>query len=104
MSTTANITKRQAEGVLAAVKRQCAAWLDDNGNGPALMRDWDWTGYGGARWSVVWEEGPYDWAYLFPFGGIEEEFGFRVKDVSSAIPVGFYAEAITSWAIGIYPS
>jgi hypothetical protein len=102
-TTRKNPTKAEATKVLTAVKRAFKPWLDGN-DGPTLIENWDWTGTGGTRWSVVWEEGPYEWAYLFPFGGIDEEFGFRVADVSSAIPAGFYSEAITSWAIGLYES
>ncbi len=98
---TRHPTKAQATKVLNAVKRQHRAYLTDRCQ-PKLMRDWDFLGYGSTRWSIVWEEGPYDWAYLFPYGGIEPEFGFRLADVSAAIPEGFYAEAITSWAIGLY--
>ncbi len=95
-------TKAQATKVLNAVKKQCAAWIDEGDTGPKLVRDWDWTGHGSARWSIVWEEGPYQWSYLFPFGGIDEEFGFKLPDVSAAIPEGFYSEAITGWAIGLF--
>ena len=100
-ATRNNPTKAEATKVLNAVRRAFRPWLDGD-NGPKLLRDWDWSGNGGTRWSIVWEEGPYCWTYLFPFGGIDEEFGFKVPDVSAAMPDGFYAEAITSWAIGLY--
>lgn len=108
MTTTKrrNPTKAEATKVLSAVRRAFKPWLDGN-DGPKLIENWDWLGAGAdytTRWSIVWEEGPFEWAYLFPFGGIDSEFGFRVKDVSEAIPDGFYSEAITSWAIGLYES
>jgi|PlaIllAssembly_1097288.scaffolds.fasta_scaffold01795_13 hypothetical protein len=107
MNTTKrkNPTKAQATKVLNALKRQRAAYIDGPDSGPKLVENWDWLGNGSdyiARWSIVWEEGPYEWSYLFPFGGIDEEFGFHVANVSDAIPEGFYSEAITSWAIGLY--
>jgi hypothetical protein len=103
--TSKRITKAQAQKFLTAVRKQCKAALptgSDLRGGPTLVKDWDWSGYGAAPWSIVWEEGPYDWAILFPYGGIEEEFGCRVADVSANLPEGFYAEAITSWAVGLY--
>lgn len=103
MTARKNPTKRQAEKVLTAVKKAFAPWLDKDGNGPVLKENWDWFGHGNpTRWSIVWEEGPYQWTYLFPFGGRDEEFGFKIADVSDAIPAGFYAEAETGWAIGLY--
>lgn len=102
--TRKNPTKAEATKVLNAVKRAFRPWLDGS-DGPKLLENWDWLGHGNpARWSIVWEEGPFEWAYLFPFGGRDEEFGFRVADVSEAIPDGFFSEAITSWAIGLYES
>lgn len=96
-------TKAQATKVLNALRRQCAAWIDEGDTGPELKRDWDWTGSGDpARWSIVWEEGPFQWSYLFPFGGRDEEFGFKLADVSDAVPEGFFVEAITSWAVALY--
>lgn len=99
---TPQITKRQAEQFLRALRKQCHVEPDSK-YGPKLVEDWDWTGYGGAKWSIIWEEGPFQWTYLFPYGGVEEEFGLKVPDVSERLPAGFYAEAITSWAIGLYP-
>jgi hypothetical protein len=101
------LTREQAEQVVAAVRRQVAGDCTDDefrkafGDGPQLMENWDYLGDGGHRWAVVWEEGPFEWAHLFPYGGIEEEFGFRLADVSAAIPDGWYSEAITSWSVGL---
>lgn len=100
-SEMASVTKREAEKFLRALKKQRAAWIDDDSKGPELLEDWDWTGYGGFRWSIVWEEGPYDWSDLFPFGGVDEEFGGRIADVSEGLPETLYAESITGWAVGI---
>lgn len=93
------ISKRDAEKVLAAVKK---AFPSEPGYGPELRMDFDWFG-NGPNPSIVWEGGPYQWTYLFPYGGIDEEYGFKVPDVSSMIPEGYYTEAQTGWAISIYP-
>ena len=91
-------TKRQGERVLAAVRKMFKGWIQSGDTGPNLVMDWDWLGYG-PQVSIVWEEGPYDWAMLFPHGGVEEEFGFTLKPVT--LPKGIWTEAITSFAIAI---
>lgn len=98
--TKTKVTRREAEQVLAAVKRQCKTWLGEGSTPPVLRENWSWTGPTYA-WAIIWEEGPYEWTYLFPHGGIEEEFGFNLKAVN--LPAGVWTEAITSWAIAIYP-
>jgi hypothetical protein len=97
----AEVTKREATRALNALK--AARYHPEAfANPPVLMRDWDWLGHGNpARWSIVWEEGPFEWAHMFPFGGIEEEFGMRIKDVSDRMPEGVHSEAITSWAVAL---
>lgn len=98
-TTRKRVTKREAERVLAAVKRAFPAWLGKGSVPPKLVKDWNW----GFAWAIVWEEGPYDWAVLFPHGGIDEEFGGKHPDVSDRLPEGVWTEAATSWAIAIYP-
>jgi len=96
------ITKSQAERVLAAVARQAKAWVTETCH-PVLVQDWQWMD-NPAPLAVVWEEGPYDWAYLFPHGGTEEEFGSRIPDVSARLPQNVFCEAVTGWSIAIYPN
>ena len=52
--------------------------------------------------SIVWEGGPYDWVYNFPFGGVEEEFGFRLEDVSDRFDDGVWVEAQNNWSVVIW--
>ena len=106
-TTRKTVTKRDAEKFLAAVKRQFKAYLPKPdakyATGPSLREDWDWLGTGGvAKWSIVWEEGPFQWTYAFPYGGVDQEFGGSFKDVSEGLPNHVFAEAITSWAVGLY--
>lgn len=109
------VTEKQAQRVLAAVREQCAGWLDPDkpDTGPKLVMDFDWTGTG-ARPAIVWEGGPFEWTYQFPYGGVDEEAtgllqefkpGGRIerKDVSGKIPKGVWTEACTAWALSIYP-
>ena len=103
MTAKVKVRKADADKVLAAVKKAYKSWVDAGYTPPKLVKDWDWTS-GPAAWSVVWEEGPYDWAILFPFGGIEEEFGFKVPDVSGSIPDGVFFEPINGWSGGIFPA
>jgi len=101
MTTRVKVTKRDAERVLAAVKKAYGAWIMEGDRGPVLMKDYAaWNSP--APYAVVWEEGPFEWTFNFPFGGIEEEFGSNVADVSAAIPKAVFCEAMTSWCLGIY--
>jgi hypothetical protein len=102
-ATRTRVTKREAERTLNAVKRMFRAYITE-GYGPELRKNWDW-GWTVERhydWAIVWEEGsPYNWTYLFPEGGVDEEFGGRHTGVE--LPDGVWTEAITGWALAIYP-
>jgi hypothetical protein len=98
--TRTTITRKDAERFLAAAKRQFAPYITDD-NQPKLVEDWDWNS---ARYSIVWEEGPYDWAVYFPYSGPDMDFGGDFPDASAGLPTHLYAEATTSWAVGLYLS
>lgn len=108
-----NVTRRDAEKVLHALKVQTGMLLAEAEGWPqpVIMEDWDWLGDGGTKWSIVWEEGPYEWAIRFPEGGIDEEasieaaeFGVTaVRTRPVALPAHVWTEPITSWAIAILP-
>jgi hypothetical protein len=101
MPKTTTVTKAQATKALNALKRQQRAYIGAGYPPPTLVTNWDWLGTGtSAKYSIVWEEGPYEWAYLFPTGGVDQEFGFTVAAVD--LPDGLYAEPVTSWAVGLY--
>ena len=123
MTTRTKATRREAEAVLTALKRSYgwtpatdADWHDAYGD-PELVENWDWgwTTVNTYRWAIVWEGGPYEWTYLFPGGGFDEEmynlaFEFGKETArrlatkpGAELPDGVWTEAITSWAIAIYP-
>ena len=113
MNDTTKITKATAEKVLAALldqlgydKNDADDWHAAYGKGPQLIEKWDWLGHGEdyvADYSIVWEEGPYNWTYPFPHGGIDEEFGSKRSDVSDQLDaLNVWVEPMTGWAIGIY--
>lgn len=105
---TVAVRKRDADKVLAAIRRQYAGWIDpkdkdDVGigmSGPQLVKNFDW-GCGVAPYAVVWEGGPYQWTYLAGEAHIDEEFGFKIPAVD--FPESVFCEAYTGWALGIYP-
>lgn len=102
MSTTTKVaSRRDAEAVLRAVKRQFKNYVE-SGCEPQLIERWSFL-RDSDHWAVVWEEGPYDWAHLFPYGGREEEFGSLILDVSADVPARVFCEPITGWALGVYP-
>ena len=108
---TKRVTKRQAEAVLRAVQKQYAGWVEE-GYGPKLVMDWRYLSDEGQP-AIVWEEGPYEWSYRFPYGGVEEETTALLRvEVPDAKPVtvpkvelpkGVWVESATSWALSIYP-
>jgi len=98
---TKHPTKAQATKVLNAVRAQCKGSILPGDSGPKLVRDWKFYDWDTTRWSIVWEEGPYQWTYTFPHGGIEEEFGSRLKDVSDRLPAGVWTEACNSFALSV---
>jgi hypothetical protein len=77
----------------------------------------------GGNWEVVWEDGPYEWAYRFTMGGVNEEVavelhqefgatkaeaGKRATEEAVALPARLTAqvsvEPATSYSLGIYPA
>lgn len=95
------IKKADADKTLAAVKKAFKSWCDAGTPLPKLVKDYN-TGYGTAPYAILWEEGPFEWTLYFPHGGIEEEFGFKLPDVSGAVPDGVFCEPINHWALAIY--
>lgn len=95
------VSQRDAELVLAAIKKQYAVYLEDAGpdDQPLLIKDWNFFGNGAVPYAVIWEGGPYEWAHLVD-GGIEEEFGFRVQ--AAELPDTVEVEPYTGWALAIY--
>jgi hypothetical protein len=92
-----NITKAQA---VAAYRRVCKQFDEtphdavvEQGSGswpdvPVLVRDFSGYSGGYARWAICWEGGEYEWA-------------FRDSKATSGT---VFAEAITSYALGLYPA
>jgi hypothetical protein len=95
----ADVTKRQAESTLRKLRESFPAYISED-YGPSLVEHWDWLGVGGPRWSIVWEGGPYEWAIIFPHGGVDPEFGTAYEAVK--LPKGVWTEPVTAWAINLY--
>lgn len=109
------VTRKQAEQVLAAVRsRHEGYWGDSESSAPKLVENWDWLESGPTRWAIVWEEGPYEWAYRASMGGTDEEMTSLVADefgsgAARAVKLeeplrvsGLFLEPVTMWALGIY--
>jgi hypothetical protein len=105
------VTRRDADRVLAALCHQYGITPGEPG-APVLIPEWDFLTYGNpAPFAIVWEEGPYEWAYRFPEGGIDEEATYEIQDLAPGTVVRtapakidrhIFTEAITSWAVGLY--
>jgi hypothetical protein len=82
-------TEAQALEVLSRIQKKYGYDDSDSMNGPQLIMDFDWLGYG--EWpAIVWEGGPYEWSVTD---------SFKLLDGS---PKGMWYEAITSWSLGIF--
>lgn len=105
------ITRKQAEQALAAIKQQYASYLGSDGEeyGPKLVENWEpfWNDRTIA-FVIMWEEGPFEWAYSAKDGGLDEELSSLVgqrMDTPAATtwPQGVWLEPATSYCVGLYP-
>jgi hypothetical protein len=101
-------TKAQAKKVLTQVKKQRKTYLAAGYPPPRLTNErlFNWQSEK-PGWTIVWEEGPYEWAIQFPYGGttdweLADAGNFPIPNVIDAMPEGVWSEAHTTWAIGIY--
>lgn len=91
MATTTKVTKAQAEQVMAEVREFHRHILSDGGEGDLrLVQGWDYPDQP-RDWAIVWEEGPYAWAYEF-------------TRHHNAMPDRPFTEPYDGWAICIYPA
>jgi hypothetical protein len=101
------VTKETARKVLALLRSQHGCKADDPCV-PTLVEKWNWFDMADryvADYSIVWEEGPHNWTYHFPHGGVMEEFGHRAEDVSDELDaLGVLVEPATGWASHIWPN
>jgi hypothetical protein len=129
MPTT--VTRAQADAVAAAVARRYRAYIEpvmsEDGSrvivaaaeGPVVMEGF--MGFDGFH--VVWEDGPYEWAYRFTMGGVDEEVahalhteggksradaGRLATEAPATLPARLadrvHIEPTTSYAIGVHPA
>lgn len=117
------VTREQAEAVLAVVEKRYAAYLQDivdEDTGKVIVpapaaddRPKLFEGETPDSWLVSWESGPYEWAYRFTAGGVDEElaylageFGVTVKPEKPAVVdvPGVEIEPYYSHSLVVYPS
>lgn len=94
----------RAAVAFAAVRETFEAYLDAGYCEPTLMQDFD-----GREWTIVWEEGPYQWPFLATGGGVDEEmaalgeeFGYTPKPVEAITVPGAFIEPVNHYSIGVY--
>jgi len=111
--STPTVTDEQAEQVLALISTTFAAYWNNCAPDelPTVERR-------DGRVTICWESGsPFEWAYLFPGGGHDEEMALLASDFISdadgiarvghvdavTLPKGVAVEAVDSFAIALYP-
>ena len=100
VTTTKIATEAETEKVLAAVMMAFLPWIEEGMSGPFDGPFIGETEYGSP--TIVWEGGPYEWVHLFPRGGTDEEFGFKIPDVSHLIPKGVWVEPANHYSTAVY--
>lgn len=97
MATRTTVTRRDAEQVLAKLRKVFEAYGADD----AFIKPGPDEGLREGTWVIAWEGGPYDWPQLFPRGGRDEDFGYNWPAVE--IPAHIFAEPLNTWGLGLYP-
>lgn len=82
---TKNATKRQAEAILQLVKRE---FWQAGYNPPTLNMTWGWSGR--PTPTILWEEGPCDWAIEVLSVCFNEQ------------PANVWCEPYSGWALAVY--
>jgi hypothetical protein len=87
-----------ADRIIDAIRVQHPAW-------DSLPKVIDRGGYV----EIVWEEGPFEWPFAFPHGGVNEDYGVPVSvpDVSEAlanqgIEAGETFDCQTHYSLAVY--
>lgn len=101
------ITREQAEQALAAVKEQFKVYIDAGESEPVLVENWEPFVYQDGKvvdtetypFAIVWEDGPFEWAYRAKGGGVDEELTRLGRDFEE----GYTARtpAATDWPKGV---
>ena len=107
------ITREQAEACLAAVKKQFASTIGAGYPEPKLCEPGDLA----ESWTIVWEEGPFEWTYRAFQGGFDEEIYTLARDAGATeeqatktatddgvpTPAGVWTEAKNHWCLCLHP-
>lgn len=108
-----SVTKVQAEKIRAWVEKTFEYATGEGKYVPTLFQ------YETGVWSIVWEEGPYEWAINIGSQGIDEELYYLARDAGAspekateiatvkadAMPYGdtLFLEPHNGYSAGIYP-
>lgn len=97
-----HVTRAQAEQALAAIIEQFGVGYDslpelvENWR-PFIWRDGKEVPTGTYRYAIVWEDGPYEWAYRAKDGGHDEELTLEARSVAGGEKMTVSTPAANGW-------
>jgi hypothetical protein len=103
-------TKAEAQIVLKEVEKLYAPYIEAMETKPELMQGDVWNG--GDTWTVCWEEGPYEWAGVFPaavsvmgdgYQDYPEDHLLHWEQIQKRLRhYGMWTEAFRNYQLGVY--
>lgn len=114
MAAKTKITRKQAEQALAAIKAQFKTYIEVDaqygGEGPKIVENWEpYYNDSIVPFVIMWEEGPFEWAYNAKDGGLDEELSSLMEKrvdtpPATSWPEGVWCEPATTYCVALYPT
>lgn len=107
------LSRELAEAALQAVIAKHQAYIDAGCEPPILLPPE--RSMSQDCWEIVWEDGPFEWAYRASLGGVDEELAELAADVMprdravalateqpGTFPAGVYVEPYSDFRLCLY--
>lgn len=102
------ITREQAEQALASIRQQFKVYIDAGEPEPILVENWKPFTYRDGEvvdtdtypFAIVWEGGPFEWAYRARWGGVDEELTLLGREFQEGYVA--HTPAAEGWPKGVH--